>query len=79
MLAVRASAIAVHTTLQTFGVICSYPGYLVQTVAKKAATIAGGGVNAFSCYEHGKSKPIAAVVNLFRILDKHPELVEDIR
>jgi len=29
--------------------------------------------------EHGKSKPVAAVVNLFRILDKHPELVEEIR
>ncbi|MDP2762644.1 MAG: type II toxin-antitoxin system MqsA family antitoxin [Sideroxyarcus sp.] len=29
--------------------------------------------------EHGKSKPVAAVVNLFRILDKHRELVEEIR
>ncbi len=46
---------------------------------KEAAAIAGGGVNAFSRYEHGKSKPVAAVVNLFRILDKHPELVEEIR
>lgn len=46
---------------------------------KEAAAIAGGGVNAFSRYEHGKSKPVAAVVNLFRILDKHPELVDEIR
>jgi HTH-type transcriptional regulator/antitoxin MqsA len=46
---------------------------------KEAAAITGGGVNAFSRYEHGKSKPVAAVVNLFRILDKHPELVEEIR
>ena len=46
---------------------------------KQAAAIAGGGINAFSRYEHGKSKPVAAVVNLFRILDKHPELVEEIR
>ena len=46
---------------------------------KQAAAIAGGGVNAFSRYEHGKSRPVAAVVNLFRILDKHPELVEEIR
>lgn len=46
---------------------------------KEAAVIAGGGVNAFSRYEHGKSRPVAAVVNLFRILDKHPELVEEIR
>ena len=46
---------------------------------KEAAAIAGDGVNAFSRYEHGKSKPVAAVVNLFRILDKHPELVEECR
>ncbi len=46
---------------------------------KEAAAIAGGGVNAFSRYEHGKSRPVAAVVNLFRILDKHPELVDEIR
>ena len=46
---------------------------------KQAAAIAGGGVNAFSRYELGKSRPVAAVVNLFRILDKHPELVEEIR
>jgi len=46
---------------------------------KQAAAIAGGGINAFSRYEHGKSKPVAAVINLFRILDKHPELVEEVR
>ena len=46
---------------------------------REAAAIAGGGVNAFSRYEHGKTKPVAAVVNLFRILDKHPELVKEIR
>ena len=46
---------------------------------KEAAVIAGGGVNAFTRYEHGKSKPVAAVVNLFRLLDKHPELVDEIR
>jgi len=45
---------------------------------KQAAAITGGGVNAFSRYEHGKSKPVAAVVNLFRILDKHPELMGEI-
>lgn len=46
---------------------------------KEAAALTGGSVNAFSRYEHGKSKPVAAVVNLFRLLDKHPELVEEIR
>jgi HTH-type transcriptional regulator/antitoxin MqsA len=46
---------------------------------KEAAAIAGGGINAFSRYENGKARPVAAVVNLFRILDKHPELVNEIR
>ena len=45
---------------------------------RRAAEIAGGGVNAFSRYENGKAKPVAAVVNLFRLLDKHPELINEI-
>jgi HTH-type transcriptional regulator/antitoxin MqsA len=45
---------------------------------RRAAVIAGGGVNAFSRYENGKAKPVAAVVNLFRLLDKHPELINEI-
>jgi HTH-type transcriptional regulator/antitoxin MqsA len=45
---------------------------------RRAAEIAGGGVNAFSRYENGKAKPVAAVLNLFRILDKHPELINEI-
>jgi len=45
---------------------------------RRAAEIAGGGINAFSRYENGKAKPVAAVVNLFRLLDKHPELMDEI-
>ncbi|MFM9969845.1 MAG: type II toxin-antitoxin system MqsA family antitoxin [Burkholderiales bacterium] len=45
---------------------------------RRAAAIAGGGVNAFSRYENGKARPVAAVVNLFRLLDKHPELIDEI-
>jgi HTH-type transcriptional regulator/antitoxin MqsA len=45
---------------------------------RSAAVIAGGGVNAFSRYENGKAKPVAAVINLFRLLDKHPELINEI-
>ena len=51
----------------------------LKLTQREAAAIAGGGVNAFSRYEHGKSRPVAAVVNLFRILDKHPELIREIR
>jgi len=44
-----------------------------------AAELTGGGHNAFSRYERGEAKPMAAVVNLFRLLDKHPELLKEIR
>ena len=45
---------------------------------RRAAELTGGGVNAFSRYENGKAKPVPAVINLFRLLDKHPELIEEI-
>ena len=43
-----------------------------------AARLTGGGDNAFSRYERGESAPLPAVVNLFRLLDKHPELLKEI-
>ena len=46
---------------------------------KEAAEIAGGGPNAFSRYERGTAKPLAAVINLFRLLEKHPELLEELK
>jgi HTH-type transcriptional regulator / antitoxin MqsA len=46
---------------------------------KEAAKIAGGGHNAFSRYERGEAKPLAAVVNLFRLLDRHPELLDELK
>lgn len=45
---------------------------------RRAAAISGGGINAFSQYENGKAKPVAAVINLFRLLDKHPELIDEL-
>lgn len=45
----------------------------------EAAKITGGGPNAFSRYEHGKAKPLPAVTNLFKLLDRHPELLEELR
>jgi HTH-type transcriptional regulator/antitoxin MqsA len=44
-----------------------------------AARLTGGGHNAFSRYERGETAPLPAVVNLFRLLDKHPELLKDIQ
>jgi len=46
---------------------------------KEAAMIAGGGHNAFSRYERGEVKPVAAVVNLFRLLDRHHDLLNELK
>ena len=43
-----------------------------------AARLTGGGHNAFSRYERGEAMPMPAVVNLFRLLDKHPDLLKDL-
>ena len=46
---------------------------------REAAEIFGGGVNAFSRYENGKTKPPLALVKLLKVLDRHPELMSEIR
>ena len=45
----------------------------------QAARLTGGGHNAFSRYERGQVQPMPAVVNLFKLLDKHPALLDEIR
>jgi HTH-type transcriptional regulator/antitoxin MqsA len=45
----------------------------------EASKLTGGGHNAFSRYETGKVTPTPAVINLFRMLDKHPEEVENLK
>jgi HTH-type transcriptional regulator/antitoxin MqsA len=45
---------------------------------REAARIFGGGVNAFSRYETGKSKPSVALVKLLKVLDRHPELLKEV-
>ena len=46
---------------------------------QEAAAIFGGGVNAFSRYENGKTKPPLALVKLLKVLDRHPDLLNEIR
>lgn len=46
---------------------------------REAAEIFGGGVNAFSRYENGKTKPPLALVKLLKVLDRHPELIDEVR
>jgi HTH-type transcriptional regulator/antitoxin MqsA len=61
------------------------PGYIVNVRKKlaldqrEAAEIFGGGVNAFSRYENGRTRPSLALVKLLKLLDRHPDLLQEIR
>ncbi len=46
---------------------------------REAAEIFGGGVNAFSRYENGKTKPPLALIKLLKVLDRHPDLLAEVR
>jgi HTH-type transcriptional regulator/antitoxin MqsA len=50
----------------------------LKLTQQAAARLTGGGKNAFSRYERGEAKPMPAVVNLFRLLDRHPELLREL-
>ena len=51
----------------------------LKLTQQEAARITGGGHNAFSRYERGETKPVQAVLNLFRLLDHHPDLLKELR
>ncbi len=61
------------------------PGFIVKVRKKldlgqrEAAEIFGGGINAFSRYENGKTKPPLALVKLFKLLERHPDLLNEVR
>ncbi|MCK6411341.1 MAG: type II toxin-antitoxin system MqsA family antitoxin [Azonexus sp.] len=61
------------------------PSYITRVRRKldldqrQAAELFGGGVNAFSRYENGKTKPPLALVKLFKLLDRHPDLLDELR
>jgi len=46
---------------------------------RQAAELFGGGVNAFSRYENGKTKPPLALVKLLKLLDRHPNLLDELK
>jgi HTH-type transcriptional regulator/antitoxin MqsA len=46
---------------------------------RQTSEIFGGGVNAFSRYENGKTKPSLALVKLLKVLDRHPDLLAEVR
>ncbi|MDR2213628.1 MAG: type II toxin-antitoxin system MqsA family antitoxin [Pseudomonadales bacterium] len=45
----------------------------------EAGRLFGGGASAFSEYERGKTQPHKSTVLLLRLLNKHPELLNEIR
>ncbi|OGR06362.1 MAG: hypothetical protein A2511_10140 [Deltaproteobacteria bacterium RIFOXYD12_FULL_50_9] len=58
----------------------------LRTIRKKlhltqaeAGRLFGGGVTAFSRYESGKTEPPVALVKLFKVLDRHPELLVEVK
>jgi len=61
------------------------PGFIAEVRKKlnldqrEAAEIFGGGINAFSRYENGKTKPPLALVKLLKVLDRHPDLLDEVR
>ena len=46
---------------------------------REASEIFGGGVNAFSRYENGRTKPSLALVKLLKVLDRHPDLLSEVK
>lgn len=61
------------------------PGFIAKVRRKlgldqrEAAELFGGGVNAFSRYETGRTKPPLSLVKLLKVLDRHPDLLDEIR
>ena len=50
----------------------------LKLTQEQASRLTGGGHNAFSRYETGVATPLPAVVNLFCLLDKHPEMLSEL-
>jgi HTH-type transcriptional regulator/antitoxin MqsA len=51
----------------------------LQLDQREAGEIFGGGANAFSRYETGKTRPPVSTVKLLKLLDRHPELLDEVR
>ena len=50
----------------------------LQLTQKQAGEMIGGGPNAFSRYETGKAYPMRGTENFLRLLDRHPELLDEL-
>ena len=80
----RASALMLSFNQQVNAAMVD-PAFIVAVRKKlaldqrEAAEIFGGGVNAFSRYENGKTKPPLALVKLLKVLNKHPDLLAEVK
>lgn len=50
----------------------------LKLTQKQAARLCGGGSNAFSRYERGEATPLRSTSNLLKLLDKHPEQLQEL-
>lgn len=51
----------------------------LRLTQKEAGEIFGGGIRAFSQYERGETRQGKALDKLLRLLDRHPELLDELR
>lgn len=51
----------------------------LKLTQKQAGELIGGGLNAFSRYETGRSYPTKGTENFLRVLDKHPKLIDELK
>jgi HTH-type transcriptional regulator/antitoxin MqsA len=75
-------AAAFHKAVDTEPLDPAYIVYVRRKLRldqKEAGRIFGGGDNAFSRYENGKTRPPLSTVKLLRLLDRHPELLAEVR
>ena len=81
---IRTSALMLEFNKQVNASIVD-PGFIASVRKKlaldqrEASEIFGGGVNAFSRYENGKTKPSLALVKLLKVLDRHPDLLDEVK
>lgn len=77
--------IAMRAFLKQVNAAIFDPGFIIAVRKKlaldqrEAAQIFGVDVNAFSRYENGKTNPPLALVKLLKLLDRHPELLAEVR
>ena len=71
----------VHTSIlrRRKVIICKIRAQKLALGQREAAEIFGGGVNVFSRYENGKTKPPLSLVKLLKVLDRHPDLLNEVK